>query len=313
MSRISLSITAALASAIAFSPLAANAQTTPPASSIAAGTFFPQQTAELNLPLAVPVAATLGSSSSAAASAAFDASGSVITSPNPSAPPQISGGGARPFSGIAIAAKVGVAGVGFDVATPLVRRYLNLRSGASFFSYNTTLTEDNVNIAGALKFQNASTMVDWFPFHGKFRISGGVTSYNNTGLNASLAVPAGQSFTLGDTTYYSQPGNPITGTGAFVFGGNKVAPRFTIGFGNMLPEKGHFRLITELGFQYLSAPTVTYNVAGGGCTNDVNGVYTNCGPIPQSSVTAEQNELQSDLYDLRFFPVFSIGLSYKIH
>ena len=125
--------------------------------------------------------------------------------------------------------------------------------------------------------------------------------------------PAGQSFTLGDITYYSEPGDPIVGNGTFTFGGNKVAPRVTIGFGNMLPANGHFRLITEFGIEYLSQPTVVYNISGGGCQNDVGGVYTNCGPIPQSSVTAEQNELQNDLTDLRFFPVFSIGLSYKIH
>jgi hypothetical protein len=281
---------------LTFSPLAATAQGTPSA---------PVEAAELNLP----------ASSSSSAATAFDPSAQsslvISTQPAPAANP--SGGGAHPFSGIAIAAKVGVAGIGFDVATPLVRRYLNLRSGASFFSYNTNLTEDSINIDGSLKFQNASTMIDWFPFHGRFRISGGVTTYNNTGLAASLNVPAGQSFTLGDITYYSEPGDPIVGNGTFTFGGNKVAPRVTIGFGNMLPANGHFRLITEFGIEYLSQPTVVYNISGGGCQNDVGGVYTNCGPIPQSSVTAEQNELQNDLTDLRFFPVFSIGLSYKIH
>jgi hypothetical protein len=296
MSHTSLSILATLA-ALTFSPLAAAAQGT---------TSAAVEAAELNLP----------ASSRSSAAAAFDpsAQSSLVIAGQPAPVSNPSGGGARPFSGIAIAVKVGTAGVGFDVATPLVRRRLNLRSGASFFTYNNaSLTEDNINITGSLKFQSASTMVDWFPFHGSFRISGGVGTYNNTGLNATLAVPAGQSFTLGGTTYYSQPGNPIIGNGTFAFGANTVAPRFTIGFGNMLPEKGHFRLITELGFQYQSSPTVVYTVSGGGCTTDVNGVYSNCGPIPQSSVTAEQNELQTDLTDLKFFPVFSIGLSYKIH
>ena len=219
-----------------------------------------------------------------------------------------------PFSGLAIGVKFGVAGIGFDVATPLVHQYLNLRGGASFLDYTpSTITTDNLNINGTIKFQNAAAMVDYFPFHGIFRLSGGATIYNNTGLTAALSVPVGQSFTVGGVDYYSQPSNPIVGTGVFTFGGNKVVPRATIGTGNMLPRKGHFTFESELGFQYFSAPTVAYSFSGNGCTTFVGGVYANCGPIPQGNITSEQNKLQNDLTDLRFFPILSFGLSYKIH
>jgi hypothetical protein len=233
----------------------------------------------------------------------------------------VSQGGARPFSGIGTAVKVGVAGIGFDVATPLVQRTLNLRGGASFLSYTpSTITTDNYNIDGNIKFQNAAVMVDYFPFHGRFRISGGATVYNNTGLTAKLTVPTGQSFSVGDSDYYSEPYNPvtnpagpITGSGSFTFGGNKVAPRVTIGTGNMLSKKGRFSFQSEIGFQYFSAPTVVYNISGTGCENYTAGVYSNCGPIPQSNITDEQNKLQNDLTALRFFPIVSFGLGYRIH
>jgi hypothetical protein len=217
-----------------------------------------------------------------------------------------------PFSGLA---------VGVNVATPLIHQWINLRGGASFITYTpSTITEDNVNIDGTIKFQNAAAMVDVFPFHGSFRLSAGATIYNNTGLTAALSVPTGQSIDFGGTTYYSEPYNavtnpngPIQGTGIFTFGGNKVVPRTTIGFGNMLPKKGHIRFETEIGVQYFSRPTVVYNIYGTGCTTYVGGVYANCGPIPQANVLSEQNKLQNDLTDLRFFPVLSFGLSYKIH
>jgi hypothetical protein len=226
-----------------------------------------------------------------------------------------------PFSGLALGVKLGLGGFGFDVATPLVHQYLNLRGGASFLSYTpSTITTDNLNIDGNIKFQNAAATVDWFPFHGNFRLSGGATIYNNTGLTATLSVPTGQSFTVGNTTYYSEPYNavtnpagPIQGSGVFTFGGNNVVPRTTIGFGNMLPKKGHFRFETEIGVQYFSAPTVVYHFSGTGCQNYTLGVYSNCGPINQTDVLNEQNKLQNDLYDLRFFPILSFGFSYKIH
>jgi hypothetical protein len=220
-----------------------------------------------------------------------------------------------------VGVKVGIAGIGFDVATPLVSQRLNLRGGASFFSYTpSTITTDNLNINGNLKFQNADVMVDFFPFHGRFRLSGGATIYNNTGLTATLSVPTGQSFTVGGTTYYSEPYNavtnpagPITGTGTFTFGGNKVAPRVTIGTGNLLPKKGRFTFQSEIGFQYFSEPTIVYNISGTGCQNYTAGVYSNCGSIPQANVTAEQQKLQNDLTDLRFFPILSVGLGFRIH
>jgi hypothetical protein len=58
---------------------------------------------------------------------------------------------------------------------------------------------------------------------------------------------------------------------------------------------------------------VTYTFTGEGCTSDIGGVYTNCGPIPQGNISSEQQTLQNDLTDLKYFPVLSVGLSYKIH
>jgi hypothetical protein len=301
MSRLSLSIFAALASVLVISPLAASAQSATNAPALHAA-----------------LSSSATSSSSNTPDLLDTPTGSSITT---SQPPSPSEGGARPFSGIGVAVKVGLAGVGFDVATPLVQQRLNLRGGASFFSYTpSTITTDNLNIDGSLKFQNAAVMVDYFPFHGRFRLSGGATIYNNTGLAATLSVPTGQSFTVGGTNYYSEPYNavtnpagPITGTGTFTFGGNKVAPRVTIGTGNMLPKKGRFTFQSEIGFQYFSAPTVVYNISGTGCQNYTAGVYTNCGPIPQTNISAEQTKLQNDLTDLRFFPIISFGLGFRIH
>jgi hypothetical protein len=222
-----------------------------------------------------------------------------------------SGGSRRPFSSVGIGVKGGLGGVGFDVATPLVPGWLNLRGGASFFTYNgATFTTNNIDIDGSLKFQNAAAMVDVFPFHGGFRLSGGMTTYNDTELSANLSVPGGQSFKLGNDTYYSSTSDPIGGTARFTFGG-RTAGRASIGTGNMLPRKGRFAFETEFGVQFFTPPTVVYNIKGSGCASATD--PTTCGPVEQSDVAAEQNKLQNDLTDLKYFPVVSFGLSYKIH
>ncbi|HEV2619364.1 MAG TPA: hypothetical protein VGU23_05435 [Acidobacteriaceae bacterium] len=252
--------------------------------------------------LAAAIAVCFGARASAAQSTLTIQPVQVVNKPK---------GNRRPFSSVGIAVKGGLAGVGFDVATPLAPGWLNLRGGASFFSYKApTFTTNGIDIDGSLKLQNAEAMVDVFPFHGAFRLSGGMTMYNDTGLSANVNVPAGQSFKLGNDTYYSSATDPIRGTAAFTFGG-KTAGRVSIGTGNMAPRKGHFAFETEFGVQFFTPPAVVYNIQGSGCLSPTDPL--SCGPVPQSDVTAEQNKLQNDLTDLKYFPVVSFGFSYKFH
>jgi len=304
MNRLSLPILA-LALAMACTPQATFAQdSTPSAVQFSTSAPAPVERAALELP------AVSSSSSSAPDLFAASAQSSITTQTAPAKSSE--GGYSGPFSGVAVGVKFGLAGVGFDVATPIVRQRLNLRGGASFFSYSpSTFTVDDLNINGSLKFQNASVMADFFPFRGRIRLSGGMTVYNYTNLGATLSVPLGQSFTVGGTSYYSDPAAPLMGTGVFNFGG-KTAGRVSIGTGNMLPKKGRFTFESEIGVQFFTEPTVTYTFTGEGCTTDIAGVYSNCGTIPTANISSEQQMLQNDLTDLKYFPILSVGVSYKI-
>jgi hypothetical protein len=208
-----------------------------------------------------------------------------------------------------VGVKVGAAGIGFDVATPLVPTRLNLRGGATFFSYNlNTTTGDNLTASGTLKLQNSGIMVDWFPWHGTFRLSGGVTVYNNKGFSGSLNVPSGNSFTLGNTKYWAS--GPITGSGIFKLGGN-TGGRVSFGTGNLLPKKGHFSFESELGIEFVSAPTVALAFSGNACTGSAN--CESPGPVAPSDIAAEQSKLQNDVNFVKFYPILSIGIGYRIH
>jgi len=283
----------AILAILAFSPIALSAQTATASPALYAASSAPASFSSSIVPSALVAAAGAPSSATAAPSK----------------------GSSMPFSGIAAGVNVGFGGIGFDVATPLVPQRLNLRGGGAFFSYSDTDTESGYVINGNLKFQSGNAMVDWFPFHGSFRLSGGMTLYNNTNVTATATIPAGQSITLNSVKYYSDPASPLAGSGLLTIGG-KTAPRTTIGFGNMLPKKGHFRFESEIGVEYISAPTVTFNnFSGEGCTS-YNGVtYSGCGAILSTdpNVVAQQNKLNNDLNPLRFFPILSFGLSYKIH
>ena len=214
-----------------------------------------------------------------------------------------------PVSALGVAVKFGTGGIGFDLATPLANR-VNLRGGVSLLSTGTTFNTDGLDINGSLDLRTAAVSVDFFPFHNSFRLSPGITVYNNTHLFATVAVPGGQTFTLNDVMYTSSPNDPVHGTGSLRFG-NKVAPRFTTGFGNIVPRGSkRFSFPVEAGFQYISNPTVSLSLTGSACSTEGCGSFSSDASA-QSNLTAQQKLLTDALSPLRFFPIVSVGFSYK--
>jgi hypothetical protein len=158
-------------------------------------------------------------------------------------------------------------------------------------------------------------MVDWFPFRGSFRLSGGATVYNNKGVTATLNEPSGSSFTLGNDKYYAD--GPLVGTGVFKLGGN-AGGRVSFGWGNLVPKKGHhFSFDTELGIEFVSKPTVTLGFTGlvcpsaqGASCESPQNAATN--PTVISDVASEQAKLQSDVNFLSFYPIVSVGIGWRL-
>jgi hypothetical protein len=233
-------------------------------------------------------------------------------------------GDIRPFSTVGIAVKMGIAGAGFDVAVPLARKF-NLRGGASFFSFDHTFVSDGTNYDASIDLKTAMLAIDWFPFGGAFRLSPIVQLYNGNSMQANLSVPAGQEFSLGNQNSYSSVSNPVHGTANFLLGdqgGSKVAPGLTLGFGNMIPRgKGqHWSVPFEVGFLYIQTPQILLNFQGESCNTQADATTTIPGPTcvniatdptSQSNVKQEQVDINNNLSGLRFYPVLSVGLSYK--
>lgn len=219
----------------------------------------------------------------------------------------------KPFSTFALAAKAGVTGIGLDLSTPIGPR-LNARIGGSYFAYNTNIRADKIVYLGDLQFRRANISLDYFPFSGKFRegfrISPGLTVYNGNSGTATTTVAGGQYFFLNGVQYTSSPTDPVRGTANLDFG-RQVAPSITVGFGNMIPRDGaHWSIPFEIGFDYVGRPTVALNLTGSACQP------AGCAPVAsnaniQANVKGEQTMLANDLSGFRFWPVASIGISYR--
>ncbi len=233
----------------------------------------------------------------------------------------------RPFSQIAVALKVGAEGIGVDVATPLSNKW-NLRGGVSFLagSYNFSVTNTSGGVAnfgttvqGAAidvvfkpHFRSVEVSADWFPRYGSFRISPGLTLYNGDRATVLATVLGGQTLGVGNATYTSDPLDPIVATLVTRLG-RTVAPRLTVGWGNMIPRAGeHFSFPFEVGVEYVGKPQLTLSLAGSEC--DPNG--GGCSPLTtdpttQQNIQDEQRDLNSDITFLRFYPILTTGVSYR--
>jgi hypothetical protein len=225
--------------------------------------------------------------------------------------------GVEPFSSVAVQLKMGLAGPGIDLATPVASK-LNLRAGLSFFSYDPKFAVDGENITGTIKLRAVNEAFDFFPFGNAFRISPGVTFYNGNHIAATTGVAAGQTFTLNGVVYISSPSDPIRGMFNLEFG-NQLAPSLTMGFGNMISRKGgHWSVPFEIGAEYLGKkPQIALALMGSACQGGT--LPANCSPAATDPTTAqnvraEQTNLNDDIpTQLRFFPIVSIGVSYKFN
>ncbi len=216
----------------------------------------------------------------------------------------------RPFSRVAIGSKLGTLGWGGQIATPIARR-INLRGGVDIFNMGYGLTSDGTNYYASAHLKSGTIQADIYPFaHGSFHISPGVMIFRNS-LTASLNVPGGNDFTVGDVDYTSDPSNPVNGTGLITFGRTNM-PMLTIGFGNMIPrrESHHLSFPVELGAAYTGQNTIAINMQGGVCQQG-QGCGDASDPDFQANVQAQQTKINEDLKRIQVYPILTTGVAYR--
>jgi hypothetical protein len=82
----------------------------------------------------------------------------------------------------------------------------------------------------------------------------------------------------------------------------------------MVAKNHRVRFETELGIEIISAPTPVFTFGGSACMNPSNGgtCTSGYGPVSSVDISAQTASLQSDLNNLKVFPILSFGLSVKL-
>lgn len=217
-------------------------------------------------------------------------------------------GPVRPFSRMAIGTRMGTLGYGAQIATPLTS-HLNLRGSANFFNFGYGMGVDGADYNSELHLKSGMVSVDYYPWHSSFHISPGLMIFKST-AGASMNVPGGNSFTLGDVEYTSDPNDPVHGSGTIKFG-RTFMPALTIGFGNMIPrrERSHWSVPVDLGLAYTGQNSMSINLAGSACQQGYC-MSTSYQEI-QQNVVQEQNDINGSMKRFKIFPIVTTGVSYR--
>ena len=194
-------------------------------------------------------------------------------------------------------ASAGTIGLGGGIAANFGSHF-GARIGYTTYEYTVNdLEESDLTLDGKAEIGGVHALLDWYPFGGGFRFSAG--AIENASLSAR-AEPIAGTYTLNGVVYSSEDIGEATGTAKY----ESMSPYAGLGFGRALSRDGRFAFSADVGLIFTGSPEVELNA-----TCRVPNAML-CTQI-QADVAAEEAELQRDADDLKYWPVLSLGVSYK--
>jgi hypothetical protein len=172
---------------------------------------------------------------------------------------------------------------------------VNARLGVNAFEYDYSGTESDIKYDFDLELFSVSALFDWHPFGNSFRTTIGLL-FNQNSLDMK-AKPAG-SFEIGDSTYTAAQVGTLSGELEV----EEASPYVGIGWGNALGREQKWTVYLDLGVVYQGSPKVNLASTGGSLSSD---------PTFQANLVREEQNLEDDLEEFKFYPVIAFGIAYK--
>jgi hypothetical protein len=243
------------------------------------------------------------------ASLTMETASTNCANPAPMPPPSAKAGGNSDRGQVGVGVRLSLLGAGAEAAVSLSKHF-DVRGGFNYFSYGRDFTHDGITYHGQLDLRSGEAHFDWSPLGQWFHVSPGLLIYNGNKLSGNANVPGNSTFTLGGTTYLSDPSNPIGGNGKVEF--RKVSPTAMIGFGSLVPHHRHFSVTSDLGVVFQGQARTTLGFTGNACApNGTNCVNAATDPNVQANVLAEQVKINNKLSSFKYYPVLSFGFGYR--
>ncbi|MEM7294378.1 MAG: hypothetical protein AAF420_13440 [Pseudomonadota bacterium] len=198
--------------------------------------------------------------------------------------------GASLAADFAVGLNVSTLGAGFSFSLG-VTESINARLGYNRYTTDDTLTEDGVEYEAELELEGTSLLVDWHPFGGAFRLTGGVV---NNGNNVTGTAMPSQPVEIGDTVY--TPAQVGRLDADFTF--DNIAPYVGVGWGSPVATEAGLSYSVDLGIMFSGSVSVDLDAQ--------SDVFT----IPESDIQTEENNLEDEFDEYDAYPIVRVGLVY---
>lgn len=198
---------------------------------------------------------------------------------------------------VAVGLKAGSLGGGVEL-TKVLSDDLVLRTGVNYFTFSADSTISDIDYDMEATYKNGNLLLDWHPFSGSFRISGGLF-LNGNEVDVDGAVRKDR--ILGEYAYLAPLTELVHVKGNVDF--NTIAPYAGIGWRSNHGESG-WGLACEFGVLFQGAAQVSdLYVQAPVDVNDIKPV--------QDFLDEQKKEIEDELDDYQYYPVASIMLMYN--
>lgn len=221
---------------------------------------------------------------------------------------------AQDGGGSGVGLRVGSGGIILDYAHALGTHF-DLRGGYALGKVSQEVEEDGIDYDADVEFASALAMLDYRPFAGGFRVSAG--AYSRAPDITLLTRAEDEQYEIGDSEYTASgrlDGDIDLGA---------VTPYLGIGWGGTTGGTG-LGWSVDVGVMLADAPSAEFVANGRACDSslfacdpdgplgfDVNDPDDPRAQAFRSELEDEEDNVEAELEDLRYWPVVSLGVHYR--
>lgn len=196
-------------------------------------------------------------------------------------------------SRLAIGVKNSTLGLGGEV-TARITSNVNARLGINAFGLDLDGEISDIEYDFDIDLLSYSALLDWYPFKGSFRVSGGIlVNESEVGLSTTPVIP----LMIGGTIYTPAEIGVLSGTLGF----DNVAPYVGIGWGNAFGKDKRWGFVSDVGVAFIGSPDVNLSA---------NGLMA-ADPAFQANLAMESADIEEYLGDFKFYPVCSLSFFFR--
>mgnify|MGYP000905532437 CR=1 FL=1 len=173
---------------------------------------------------------------------------------------------------------------------------LGVRVGGYAFSLDQDGEESGIEDEGDLDLSNLGVYLDWHPFAGSFRVSGGWFATDNT-LDGVGQPGPGDTYEIGGVEFTADQVGTLRATADL----GSSAPFLGLGwvFGR---ADGGLAFNLDLGVLFQDSPDIELTSTGGTLSGE---------DALQDALAEEEAELEDEVDDYDLYPVVSLGVSWR--